>query len=873
MANQPVKKKFDYEKYFSNELKGLLRYIGSEVVEDIPFTSLTFDIFFISALNQHDCMLYKAMNGFLTSSSIDEIHDKVYEMVTDKASIPVRPGSTIDYSLEMRSIFMTANDIRNELESNVITSDMVLLAFIMGSSDKDPIKKLLNDAGITETTMKALVRKLKDTVNVISSMTDEEYETFGNRYFYGMDPGSEEGDQAASVVIMGHGTFDDINDVIKELTGATPKTRRAIKNGKKRQIEFCENLNLLAERGEIEPVIGRDKEILEISKVFSRKMCNNVVLVGEPGVGKTTIITGLAKRIVEGSSPSILKNCEIFRLDVGEMEAGTQYRGQFEERVANLISSLKKASSPILFIDGIHNFVNEKKNGEIDLFGSLDPLFQDGDVKVVATTTQKGFHSSFEGNPDVMRRFQKITVESPNKEECFEIVRGVADIFSQFHGVNYDDEIIKSAISLADRYITDRKLPSSAIDILDEAGALKKISHFEPEEMYKKRLEIAKLKKKKELAIAKDDMVQSEDIEADINGITLDISEMLDEIERNDKENGLPHVDLDDMYRAVSEHTGIPVSKVNVSEKQQLSKIDKILMENIVGQDEAIDIISRAIKRNKVGLAQADKPILSCMCIGNTGCGKTLLAKMLAKEIFGDEKYLVRFDMSEYSDKTAVNKLIGASAGYVGYNEGGLLTEAIKNKKHAVLLIDEIEKATDEIYNIFLQILDEGFLTDNTGYKVDFKNTILIMTSNVGAKRAANEKPLGFNVDVNSDKRDVIEKELKNKFPPEFLNRLDEIVYFNSLSDDNLKSIIKLELKKLSQRLSNIKCSLSYTDDVVDYLFKKIEPEKEYGARPIGRAIRKDIENKITDIILENDYDSKEFLISVDEKTNEIVIQ
>ena len=864
MANQPVKKKFDYEKYFSNELRGLLNYIGTNVSAEIPFTSLTFDIFFISAMEMKDSLLYKAMNGFMTSTSIDEIHDKVLSMVTDSKIIPVRPGRTIEYSTEMKNLFVVSNGIKDEVEANAITSDMILLAFIRTSPKTNPIRKIIEDAGINEDTALDLVKKMKDTMSAISEMSTDQFENFADKIMTGMivgvDMGSDEGDRGASMTIIGNGgDYDDLRDMVETLMGGKPSSSQQRRRDKS-SIEFCDNLNKLAEVGKIDPLIGRDKEILEIAKVLNRKMCNNVVLVGDSGVGKTALMCGLAKRIVEGNAPLLLSDCEIFRLSLTDMGGGTQFRGQFEQRVSSLIKSLKKVKKPILFIDNIHIFTNERKSAEFDVFGALEPIFADSDVMVVVATTAKGYHTAFDGSPDVSRRFQKVQIDAPTENECLEILEGVADTFETFHNVKYGKEILKSAITLAGRYITDRKLPASAIDLVDEAGALKKLAVSEPEGIYLKRNKISILNKRKDKLIKEDKIADAKDIDYEIDGLKVDIAEELDKIEHS----GPVDITEEDMCRAVSEHTGIPVQKINVSEKKQLTKINDILNANIIGQNEAIDIVCRGIKRNKVGLVQANRPVLSCMCIGNTGCGKTLLAKMLAKEIFGDEKYLVRFDMSEYSDKTAVNKLIGASAGYVGYSEGGLLTEAIKNKRHAVLLIDEIEKATEEIFNIFLQILDEGFLTDNTGYKVDFKNTILILTSNVGAKDAANEKPLGFVTDRNSNKRDVIEKELKNRFPPEFLNRLDEIVYFNSLTDDNLKDIVKLELNKLSDRLEKIGYSVEYNDGVVDWIFKKIEPEKEYGARPIGRAIQREIENRITDYILENECEGKRFNVYVE---------
>lgn len=867
MANQPVKKKFDYEKYFSNELRGLLNYIGTTVSAEIPFTSLTFDIFFIAAMEMKDSLLYKAMNGFITSTSIDEIHDRVLAMVTDTKVMPVRPGRTIEYSTELKNLFMLSNGIKEDIEANAITSDMVLLAFLRNTTKENPIHKIIEDAGINEDTALELVKKMKDTMSAISSMTTDQFEDFADKFMTGMivgiDVGSDDGDHS-SFHVVGGGEYNDLRDMVESLMGGKPSGQSKRKD--KSTIEFCDNLNKLAEIGKIDPLIGRDKEIFEITKVLSRKMCNNVVLVGDSGVGKTALICGLAKRIVDGNAPMLLKDCEIFRLSLTDMGAGTQFRGQFEQRVSSLIKSLKKVKKPILFIDNIHVYTNEKKSAEFDIFGALEPLFTENDVMVIVATTAKGYHSSFDGNPDVSRRFQRVTIDAPSENECLEILEGVSETFESFHKVKYGKDILKSAVTLAGRYITDRKLPASAIDLIDEAGALKKMEQTEPDIVYLKKNKIALLKKRKDKLIKEDKIAESKDIDYEIDGLKIDIAEEIDKIEKL----GIADVTEEDMCRAVSEHTGIPVQKITVSEKKQLSKINDILNENIIGQNEAIDIVCRGIKRNKVGLVQTNRPVLSCMCIGNTGCGKTLLAKMLAKEIFGDEKYLVRFDMSEYSDKTAVNKLIGASAGYVGYSEGGLLTEAIKNKRHAVLLIDEIEKATEEIFNIFLQILDEGFLTDNTGYKVDFKNTILILTSNVGAKDAANEKPLGFVTDNNLNKRDIIEKELKNKFPPEFLNRLDEIVYFNSLTDDNLKDIVKLELKKLSGRLEKIGYSVEYSDNVVDYIFKKIEPEKEYGARPIARAIQREIENKITDYILENECEGKKFHVCATDKVFDI---
>ena len=863
MANQPIKKKFDYEKYFSNEIKRLLGYISSEVASEIPFTTITFDVFLIAGLELRDSMLYKAINSFMTSDAIDSLHEEIYQLVTDKKVAPVRPHRTIEFSTELKNLFVKTGELMDELEVNTITSDMVFTTFMKNTTARNQIKKMFISEGIDEDKAFELSKKVRDTMSVISSMDDAAFNNLSEKYSVAMDLGGddEEGVMVVHLDLPETMSSQDISrELAKELIGDYnyhQQKRTERKSGRITSIDFCDSLNALAERGELETVIGREDEMYEIARVLGRKTNNNVILIGEPGVGKTAIVHGLAKRIVDGTAPLFFKGTTIWRLDINALVGGTQFRGQFESKINQIIRELRTAKGSILFIDNIHNYTTDKNKNEFDLFGALDPLFSCKEVMVITTTTKKGYHVSFEATPETERKFQKIYVEEPSNQDSKIIIKGVLPEFEKYHNVVYDDKAIEACMSLSQRYITDRKLPASAIDILDEAGSIKKLSANSAKNLFIKQNRIKGLEEEKDKLIREDNLSAVRDIDYQINGLKIEIAE---EDEKNKNKAPL-QITVEDVCTAVSKHTGIPVTKLNASEKQQLSKIADILKNVVIGQDEAAEIVSRSIKRNKVGLVQGNKPILSAMFIGSTGVGKTLFAKTLAKEIFGSEKHLVRFDMSEYSDETAVNKLIGASAGYVGYNEGGLLTEAIKNKKHCVILIDEVEKATDKIFNVFLQILDEGFLTDNTGYKVDFKNVILIMTSNVGAKQAANEKTLGFEVDTNASKKDVIEKELKNRFPPEFLNRLDDIVYFNALSDDNFKQIIRLEILKLGENLKKLGFSLSFTDDVIDAVFKEIGDEKEYGARPIVRIIRREIENKITDLILENDYTEKEFKV------------
>lgn len=835
MANQPVKKRIDYEKYFSNELKEVLEYAVSNLSDALQFNVLSFEVFFTAALENEDCMLYKAMNGFLSTSSIEEIHDSLYLSLSDFNVTPVRPGRMIDYSGALKNLFIKAYGIMEQKHLSKITSDLILLSFMNEYPNTNETKKMLLAMGFSDSVAEEMSDKLQVTLSIIRTLSDDDIKSV------------EESNESNKSAIE-----DEVSDAIRSINNDAKK--------KYREIDYCTNMNEAASNGECATAIGRDAEIRQISNILSRRDCNNVILVGDPGVGKTAIVEGIAKMIEDGVSPVSLRGSEVFRLNIDELVAGTTFRGQFESRAQDVIEQISSIKGAILFIDDVHKYYDESKKNEYDIFGAFWGLFTDRKTMVILCTNHKGYKAVFDANPDISRRFQKITIEAPSDELCEKILNSVVKSYEKFHGIRYDYSAIDACMSLAKRYISEKSLPASAIDLLDEAGALKKNQVTETDEVRGKINEIAELSRLRENEIYADRIEDAKTIGEYINEAHVDLQKEISKSKKNRKNYCVTETDI---CSIVADRTGIPVARVKSSEKESVSKLDVFLKEQIIGQDEAIETVSRAIKRSRVGLSNPDRPILSCMCIGNTGVGKTLLAKKLALEMFGDEKSLVRFDMSEYADSTSVNKLIGSSAGYVGYKDGGLLTEAVKKRKYTVLLIDEIEKAHDEVFNIFLQILDEGTLTDNTGYKVDFRNTIIFMTSNIGAKKAANSKQIGFSADNEGNKRTIIEKELKNRFPPEFINRIDEIVYFNQLTDDDLKKIVVLELEKLKKRMSALKYEFEYTDDVVDFIFKIAVKEKEFGARPISRAIRNEVENRVTDKILEPDFNGKKFSFSV----------
>lgn len=818
---QPIKNIVNYEKYFSKELTDLLTYIKEDLIKTFPIASIPMEMFFAAALSIQDSMLYKVVNSYLNTFSISNLENKFNSVLQEKSLTTIKPGRTIEYSQELKNLFNKSYYECLKQNVSYITSDHVLLA-------------LLNNENVNDNKSKSFFLSESVNYDIVSEYSAKIHE-ITDAVLKNEDTEIEETDEESVLVkTFVINSQDDLEQLKEKLL--KKKETPSKKTKEKNSVQYCTNLNDLAKDGNINDIVGRDKEIYQIVKVLNRKEANNILLIGETGVGKTAIIEGLAHRIQNGLALSTICDKTILRLNISEMMGGTQFRGIFEERFSSLFKDLKKRENIILFIDNFHKFSSERKDEEFNITTLLLPYLQETSVNVIISSTYDGYRKSLEKNHELLRRFQKIDILPPTKEECKNILMYQKEFYEKHHNVTFSEEVIDTILTLSKRYITDRNLPISAIDIMDEIGSQKNIERYETEDIKNKRTELREI-------------IKNGDKDKE-----LDVRLELTKLQNTKKEKESFEITNEDVYNAIASHTNLPINKINTSEKHAISSIDKILNSMIIGQENAIKEVSQAIKRSKVGLSPQNKPIASFLCIGKTGVGKTLMAKILAKEIFGDEKYLVRFDMSEYADKTSVNKLIGSSAGYVGYQEGGLLTEAVKNKKHCVLLIDEIEKADEQVYNIFLQILDDGFLTDNTGNKVDFTNTIILLTSNVGTKQASESRSIGFGGSDDENKREIIEKELKKKFPPEFINRLSDVVYFNSLTEENLKKIIQIELDKLNKRLIDIKYTLKYSEDVINYILNYIKKDIEYGARPILRAIQELIENKITDLLLENDY-------------------
>ncbi|MDU2376019.1 ATP-dependent Clp protease ATP-binding subunit [Anaerococcus vaginalis] len=633
--------------------------------------------------------------------------------------------------------------------------------------------------------------------------------------------------------------------------------------------KFAKNLNEMAEAGKIDPVIGREDEVERVIQILLRRTKNNPILIGDPGVGKTAIIEGLAQRIVEGKVPFVMKEKTIVSLDLASMIAGTKYRGDFEDRLKKLFGELEQREDVVLFIDEFHMVLGAgASEGSMDAANILKPILAKGDIQIIGATTIDEYRKHVEKDQALTRRMQPVHVEEPNKDDTIKIIEGLKDKYEDHHKVEITDEAIKAAVDLSQRYIQDRFLPDKAIDVIDEACSKERIKNYKENKNQVSKKEILdKLIEEKNMAINEQNFEKAASLRDQIN-------ETREKLEKEKEENKTDlKISFDEVAKIVSSWSKVPITKLTEDEKQKYMDLDIDLKKEVIGQDKAIDKISHAIKRARVGLKDPKKPIGSFIFVGPTGVGKTYLAKSLAKNLFGDMDNLIRMDMSEYMEKFAVSRLVGSPPGYVGYEEGGQLTEAVRKHPYSVILFDEIEKAHPDIFNLLLQILDDGRLTDGQGRTVDFKNTIIIMTSNVGVSSLNQNPKIGFGTgdvekEIDDSNKEIINKAIKNAFAPEFLNRLDDIIMFNSLDKDAIKEITKILLEETKERLKNLGIEINYNKRVVD-LLSEGGFSKEYGARPLERHITNKIDNQLAEEILEGKL-SKDMKINLTVKEGKI---
>ncbi|AMC09785.1 Clp protease ClpC [Lutibacter profundi] len=764
---------------------------------------------------------------------------------------------SIDLSKEKKSIHLTRQAEKalktTFLEAKLYQNDAVNTAHLLLCilrNENDPTTKLLHNFGVSYNDAKTVFKQL---------FSDQELDL----------PKAEN-------------TSDDDFDTPKQNPFEQSKSNKPSDKKSKTPVldNFGRDLTRLAEEGKLDPVVGRKKEIERVSQILSRRKKNNPMLIGEPGVGKSAIAEGLALRIIERKVSRILFNKRIVSLDLASLVAGTKYRGQFEERMKALMNELEKNDDIILFIDEIHTIVGAGgATGSLDASNMLKPALARGEIQCIGATTLDEFRTNIEKDGALERRFQKIIVEPTSVDETIQILQNIKNKYEEHHNVDYTDEAIVACVKLTNRYMTDRFLPDKAIDAMDEAGSRIHITNIVvPKEVLNLEAQLEKVKEDKSAAVngqKYEEAARLRDDEKRIENLLLTEQIKWEEASKLNREV----VTQDNVAEVVSMMTGIPVNRVAEAESKRLHDLPKLIKGKVIGQNEAVSKVVKAIQRNRVGLKDPNKPIGSFIFLGQTGVGKTQLAKVLATELFDSEDALVRIDMSEYMEKFAISRLIGAPPGYVGYEEGGQLTEKIRRKPYAVVLLDEIEKAHPDVFNMLLQILDDGFITDSLGRRIDFRNTIIIMTSNIGSRQLKDfGAGVGFGTaakasQANAHAKSVIENALKKSFAPEFLNRIDDVVVFNALEREDIHSIIDIELSKLIERIEDIGYNLQLTEEAKDYIADK-GFDKQYGARPLKRAIQKYIEDTLAEEIVNsklNEGDS--IFMDLDKEKNELTIK
>ncbi|MHA2403698.1 MAG: ATP-dependent Clp protease ATP-binding subunit, partial [Candidatus Kariarchaeaceae archaeon] len=746
-------------------------------------------------------------------SDVEDIMSRLEGNFRRKEGNPQMKKKIIPLSESSKSVVSTA-----ELESDKLMDDYVGIEHLMLAILKNKTldgTRLLGNQGITYKTFKKTLSQIKNEISM--SMTGE---------------------------------YDDMGGLKSSKTKGKSSTP-VLDN-------FGRDITKMAEEGLIDPIIGRSDEIERVSQILSRRKKNNPILIGEPGVGKTAIAEGLAMKIVQKKCPRILFDKRIVGLDMALLVAGTKYRGQFEERLKGIMQELEKNDDVILFIDEIHTMVGAgNASGSLDASNILKPALARGEIQCIGATTLDEFRENFEKDGALTRRFQTVMVEPPSTEDTLVILDNIKPKYEDHHKVVYSDEAIEACVKMADRYITDREQPDKAIDIMDEVGARAQVNIEPPTNIVELEGKISEIDVRKHEVIRQQQYEQAAHLRDEERQLKEEL-EAANETWRRELDETRKSITEEDVAKVVAMVTGIPVSKVTSTEIEKLIGMEKELMAKVIGQDNAIEQITKAIKRNRMGIKNENKPIGSFIFLGPTGVGKTHLAKKLAEEVFGSEEHMIRVDMSEYMEKHAVSKLIGSPPGYVGHEEGGQLTEKVRRKPYCVILLDEIEKAHPDVFNVLLPMLDEGHLTDSLGRKINFKNTLIIMTSNVGARKLQDfGTGVGFGTRAKVENLEelragVIEESMEKAFSPEFLNRLDDIIIFESLEKSDIKKIVELPIKDLTSRMSELGYDLKVTVNMKNFL-TDVGYDEKYGARPLNRAIQKYIEDPIAEKMLEGE--------------------